>query len=234
VAPSRNGWRPDQARGLLEAYGIATPRTVLADSPEAAARAAEEIGFPVALKLVSPSITHKSDVGGVVLDVRRTDEVVRAYEDMAHRLERQGRRAEMTGVTVQTMVKGGVEAVIGMTRDASFGPLLMFGLGGVQVELLKDVVFRVHPLSDRDAAEMVRGIKGAGLFDGYRGAPPSDIAALQEMLLRVSQMVGDHPEILEMDLNPVSVRERGQGCVVLDARIAVQAVTHPAAVTATS
>jgi len=102
------------------------------------------------------------------------------------------------------------------------------------VELLKDVIFRVHPLSDRDAAEMVRGIKGAALFDGYRGAPPSDIAALQEMLLRVSQMVGDHPEILEMDLNPVSVRERGQGCVVLDARIAVQAVTHPAAVTATS
>ncbi|HET9327822.1 MAG TPA: acetate--CoA ligase family protein [Candidatus Eisenbacteria bacterium] len=214
---------PEAVRALLEAYRIPSPATVLAATPDAAARAAEQVGYPVALKLASETITHKSDVGGVVLDVRRAEEAVHAFERMARQLEKQGRRAEMQGVTVQPMLRGGVEAVIGMTRDASFGPLLMFGLGGTQVELLKDVVFRVHPLSDRDAAEMVRRIKGARLFDGYRGAPPSDVGALEEMLMRVSQMVGDHPEIVEMDLNPVSVRERGQGCIVLDARIAVHA-----------
>lgn len=222
---------PERMRKLLEAYGIRTPPTVLATTPEAAVRAAEELGYPVALKLASPTITHKSDVGGVALDVRRSDEVLHAYEEMARRLEEQGRRGEMAGVIVQPMVRGGVEAVIGMTRDSSFGPLLMFGLGGVQVEVLRDVVFRVHPLSDRDAAEMVGGIKGAALFDGYRGAPPSDVEAIQDILMRVSQMVGDHPDILEMDLNPVSVREHGQGCVVLDARIAVQAAPKPAELT---
>jgi acetyl coenzyme A synthetase (ADP forming)-like protein len=227
TAGSKNGetesrWlAPEAVRALLEAYRIASPPTVLATVPEAAVRAAEKVGYPVALKLASSTITHKSDVGGVVLDVRDEDEVRRAFEDMARRLEEHGHRGEMAGVVVQPMIRGGAEAVIGMTRDPMFGPLLMFGLGGTQVELLNDVVFRVHPLSDRDAAEMVRGIKGRALFDGYRGAPPSDVEALQEILLRISQMVGDHPEIVEMDLNPVSVRERGQGCIVLDARIAV-------------
>ena len=111
--------------------------------------------------------------------------------------------------------------MIGVTRDPSFGPLVMFGLGGVQVELLKDVAFRVHPLTDRDAREMVREIRGAALFEGWRGAPPADVAAVEETLLRVSQLVEDHPEIEEMDLNPIQVRPQGRGCVVVDARIAV-------------
>jgi acyl-CoA synthetase (NDP forming) len=120
------------------------------------------------------------------------------------------------------MVREGIETILGMTRDPSFGPLLMFGMGGVQVELIQDVVFRVHPLTDRDAGEMVRGVKGAPRFDGYRGAPAGDRAALEEVLLRVSQLCGDHPEIVEMDLNPLTVLEPGRGCVVIDARVAVK------------
>src|SRR5262249_17218355 len=143
-------------------------------------------------------------------------------EAIASRLRERGRLEQMTGVAIQPMIREGVEAIVGMTRDPMFGPLLMFGLGGVQVELLNDVVFRVHPLSDRDASEMGRGIKGARLLEGYRGAPPSDIPALEEILQRVSQMAGAHAELVEIDLNPLRVRERGRGCVVLDARIVVR------------
>jgi acetyltransferase len=214
---------PDDVRRLLAAYGIATPSVVSAATAEQAAEAADRLGYPVAVKLASPTITHKSDVGGVVLDVRDAAEVRRAFADIAARMREVGRAVEMTGVTVQPMVRDGVEAIIGMTRDPSFGPLIMFGLGGVQVELLQDVVFRVHPLSDRDASEMVHGIKGARLFDGYRGAPRCDVEVLEDILLRVSQLAGDHPEVAEMDLNPLKVRERGRGCLVLDARIAVKA-----------
>ena len=128
----------------------------------------------------------------------------------------------MSGVSVHAMVRDGIETIVGVTRDPSFGPLLMFGMGGVQVELLKDVVFRVHPLTDRDAREMVRGVKGARLFEGFRGSPPGDVAALEEVLLRVSQLTGDHPDIVELDLNPLKVREPGRGCVTLDARVAIQ------------
>src|SRR5262249_55904914 len=155
--------------------------------------------FPVAIKLVSPTITHKSDVGGVVLSVRDAAEARQAFDGIASRLAAAGRRAEMSGGTVQPMIADGIECIVGMTRDPSFGPLLMFGLGGVQVELLKDVVFRVHPLTDRDAREMVAGIKGAALFDGYRGAPPADRPGVEEVLQRLSQLSGAHPEIVEID-----------------------------------
>jgi acyl-CoA synthetase (NDP forming) len=119
------------------------------------------------------------------------------------------------------MVQDGIEAIVGVTHDASFGPLVMFGLGGVQVELLRDVAFRIHPVTDRDAHEMVRAVRGFRLLEGYRGAPPGDIAALEQMVLRVSQIIDDHPDILEMDLNPIKVLSPGHGCVVVDARIAV-------------
>jgi acyl-CoA synthetase (NDP forming) len=125
-------------------------------------------------------------------------------------------------VIVQPMVTTGAEAVIGMTRDPVFGPLVMFGLGGVHVEVLRDVMFRIHPLTDRDASEMVRGIRGVALLQGYRGAPRADMAALEEAILRVSQLAGDFPEVVEMDLNPLRVHEQGQGCEVLDARVAVK------------
>jgi acyl-CoA synthetase (NDP forming) len=213
---------PDEIRSLLGAYHIKTPCMALATTADGAANAAEELGYPVAVKLVSPTITHKSDVGGVVLDVRDAAEVRWAFEEIARRVTSLGEGAQMSGVMVQSMIRTGMEAVVGMTRDPVFGPLLMFGLGGVHLELLRDVMFRVHPLTDRDASDMVSGIKGAALLRGYRGAAPGDVAALEEMILRVSALAGDCPEIVEMDLNPVSVGEPGGGCVVLDARVAVR------------
>jgi acetyl coenzyme A synthetase (ADP forming)-like protein len=212
---------PDEVTDLLDAYGIARPAVASAATADEAAAAATKLGYPVAVKLASPTIIHKSDVGGVVLDVRDESDLRKACTTIAAHLDALGRRGEMTGVTVHPMVREGIETIVGMTRDPSFGPLLMFGMGGVQVELVQDVVFRVHPLTDRDAREMVRGVKGARQFDGYRGAPPGDVPALEEALLRVSQLAGDHPEIVEMDLNPLKVLTPGRGCVVLDARVAV-------------
>jgi acetate---CoA ligase (ADP-forming) len=194
----------------------------VAAGADEAADAADDIGYPVAVKLDSPTLTHKSDLGGVVLNVRDSSEARWSFQEIAERLDHAGKLAQMTGVTVQPMVRTGVEVVIGATRDPVFGPLVMFGLGGSHLELLRDVVFRVHPLTDRDAAEMVRGIQGAPLLSGYRGSPPCDTAALEDTLLRVSQLVGDHPEIVEMDLNPLSVQPAGHGAIVLDSRIAVQ------------
>ena len=130
----------------------------------------------------------------------------------------------MEGVIVQEMVPGGVEVIVGLTQDPSFGPLIMFGLGGIQVELIKDVAFRIHPLTDVDARDMVRSIKGFPLLTGWRGSPPTDIEALEQLLLRVSAMVEDIPEIAEMDLNPVKVLSPGEGCCVVDARILLKPV----------
>ena len=226
LARAQNGkgaWlTPDEVQWLLAAWKIATPTVAFARSAEEAATAAERLGFPVAVKLASETITHKSDVGGVRLDLRSAKEVRDAFAKIEAKLDKLGKRAEMAGVTVQPMVREGVETIVGMTRDASFGPLLLFGLGGVTVELLKDVVSRVHPLTDKDAAQMVHGIRGAQLLQGYRGAPPGDLPRLQEAILRVSQLAGEFPEIAEMDLNPLKVLPPGKGCVVLDARVLVR------------
>jgi acetyl coenzyme A synthetase (ADP forming)-like protein len=222
-ADEKGAWlTPGEVTRLLAAWRIPTPAIAFAADAAAAATAAEALGFPVAVKLASESITHKSDVGGVRLDLRNTGEVREAFGAIERRLAELGRRAEMTGVTVQPMVREGLETIVGVTRDPSFGPLLLFGLGGVQVELLKDVYFRVHPLTDRDAAQMVRGVRGAKLLEGYRGAPPGDVPKLEEAILRVSQLVGEFPEIAEMDLNPLKVLPPGRGCVALDARVLVR------------
>jgi acetyl coenzyme A synthetase (ADP forming)-like protein len=221
--PESGAWlAPDEVTRLLAAWRIATPAIDFARTADEAAAAAERRGFPVAIKLASDTITHKSDVGGVRLDLRNTGEVREAFAAIVRALEGLGRRGEMLGVTVQPMVREGLETIVGMTRDPSFGPLLAFGLGGVQVELLRDVVFRVHPLTDRDASQMVHGIRGAKLLEGYRGAPPGDVPKLEETLLRISQLVGEFPQIAEMDLNPLKVLPPGRGCVVLDARVLVR------------
>ncbi len=213
--------RPDEVRAVLAAYGIVMPPTEVATDASSAAALARRYGFPVAIKLASDTLTHKSDVGGVVLDVRSEAEVHRAWDGIAERLHARGLAAAMAGVTVQPMITEGIEAAVGVTTDRSFGPLIMFGLGGIYVELLKDVAFRVHPLTDRDAQHMIREIRGARLFEGWRGAPPGDVPALEGLLLRVSQLVEDHPGVVEMDLNPVKVLPPGQGCTIVDARIAV-------------
>ena len=215
--------RPAEVRALLGAYGIASPEQAVATDADAAVAAARRIGFPVAVKLVSDAVTHKSEVGGVVLDVADESGVRAAFTGIAARLRTAGQARDMQGVAVQAMVRDGIEAIVGVTHDPSFGPMLMFGLGGTQVELLKDVVFRLPPITDLDAAEMVRAPRGFPLLEGYRGGPAADIAALETLLLRVSQLVGDHPEIVEMDLNPIKALAPGRGCRVVDARVAVRA-----------
>ncbi len=213
---------PEETREVLQAYGIAVPQSRVARTVTEAVAAAEAFGFPVVLKLVSSSITHKSDVGGVALDLRNAQDVRDAYAGIERRMEAGGGKAMMEGVLVQPMIQDGAEAIVGMVHDPSFGPLVMFGLGGVQVELLKDVAFRVQPLSDHDARDLVRGVRGFPLLAGYRGAPPRDVPVLEELLLRVSQLAGEHEDVVEMDLNPVKVLAPRRGCLVVDARIAVR------------
>ncbi len=207
---------------LLAAYGIRSAKAKLARTTRAAAEAAKRIGFPVAAKIASSTITHKTDIGGVALNLQSEVAVRGAFDLMKDRLREMGRLREMDGIMVQEMVSGGIEAIVGVTQDPSFGPLMMFGLGGTYVELLKDIVFRIHPLTDLDAGEMVRSPKGYPLLEGWRGSEPGDTAALEELLLRVSAMVEEIPEMMEMDLNPVKVLSPGQGCLVVDTRILLQ------------
>jgi acetyl coenzyme A synthetase (ADP forming)-like protein len=204
---------------LLACYGIRQAEIVVARTSSEAQTAAARLGFPVAVKLESPTITHKTDVGGVILNVASKNEVEKAYNTIKKNLEKLGRQQEMSGVAVQQMMSGGIETIVGVTQDPSFGPLMMFGSGGIYAELIKDVTMKLHPITDLDAAEMIRSLKMTKLFDGYRGSPPRDVKALQNLLLRVSAMVEDIPEIAELDLNPVNVMPRGEGYRVIDARI---------------
>ena len=226
-AMTRSDQRPlwlsaEEIAGLLRCYGIRFVETAMAKTADEAAALAAKIGFPVVVKLHSSTIVHKTDVGGVVLDIRSEEEVKKAFNDIRARLVAIGREGEMDGVTVQRMVKEGIEATAGVTQDPSFGPLIMFGLGGIYAELLKDVALRLHPLTDLDAKELVESIKMSKLFDGFRGSPPSDKEAVQDLLLRLSALVEDVPQIAELDLNPVKVLPQGQGYWVVDARILVK------------
>ena len=182
-------------------------------------QAARELGLPVVLKIDSRDVIHKTDVGGVALDLRSEAEVRAAYDALIARVLAAQPDAHVDGVTVERYVRGGRETIIGMTQDSSFGPVLMFGLGGIYVEAVRDVTFRVQPVSDIDAHEMVRSIRGVRLLEGVRGEPPADMAAIEEAIQRVSQLVGTHAEILELDINPFVVFERGG--VAVDARMRV-------------
>lgn len=204
---------------LLSAYGIQTPESAVATSPEHAAQVATELGYPVALKVVSDRIIHKTDVGGVILDRRDPEEVRRGFDAIVAKARAQGFEDSVQGVLVQRYLSEGLEAVVGTTLDPAFGPLVMFGLGGAYVELVRDVVFRLHPLSEYDIQSMIREVRAYRLLEGYRGKPPGDVEALHDLLSRVSQMVSDLPELIEMDLNPVKILAPGKGCVAVDARI---------------
>jgi acetyl coenzyme A synthetase (ADP forming)-like protein len=210
---------PRGISSLLTCYGMHFVETLVARTPTEAVAAASRIGFPVAVKLVSSTVTHKSDVGGVVLGVDSGDKVKQAFNDIRARLKNDGRQNEMQGVIVQKMVNEGLEAIVGVTQDPSFGPLIMFGSGGVYAELMKDVVLRLHPISDLDAEEMINSIRLSSLFKGFRGSPPADIGAIQDLLLRLSAMVEDIPHIAELDFNPVKVMPQGEGYCIVDARI---------------
>jgi acyl-CoA synthetase (NDP forming) len=213
---------PEEIAEVLAAYGIAEPEGRMARTADEAVAAATALGFPVVLKLRSRTLTHKTDVGGVALDLRDADEVREAWRRMRRNLEALGRLGEMEGATLQPLVREGVETILGMTRDATFGPLIMFGLGGVHVEIMKDVSFRLAPLTDRDARELMHEVRSYPLLEGYRGAPPADVHALHETLLRLSQLAEELPRIAEMDLNPVRVLGPGRGVVAIDARIRLE------------
>jgi len=216
-----SGWlNPDETRAVLKAYGIPQASGAMARSADEAVRVAERVGYPVAMKVVSSTIVHKSEVGGIRLNISSEEEVRNSY-DLIQAAALKSSSSPAEGVLVQKMLSGGIELIAGITNDPLFGPLLAFGLGGVNVEILNDVQFRVSPLTDSDARQMVREIRGFRILKGYRGHAPADIAAVEEILLRLSHLAEEIPELAEMDLNPLIAMPPGQGCFAVDARIRV-------------
>lgn len=217
------GWlSAEQTRSVLSAFALPLPRAGICRTAEEAAALAQDIGFPVALKLASRQIVHKSEFGGVQLNLPDEKAVAKTFGEIRDRLVNENKLDAFDGVLVQPMITGGVELMVGVTEDPLFGPLIGFGLGGIHVEILKDICFRVTPITDRDAAEMVRSIRGYPLLEGYRGHPPADIPAIEDLLLRVARLVEEVPEISELDLNPIIALPPGQGCLIVDARIRVE------------
>jgi len=211
-----------EAFDLLECYGISVARRALARDAEEAAAAADEMGYPVVLKAVAPSIVHKTEVGGVRLDLETADEVREAFGEIVESVRSQEGGATLDGILVQEMVSGGRETIVGTTEEPNFGPLVMFGLGGIYVEALRDVTFRIQPVTDVDAREMVRDIRGLPLLEGVRGAESVDLDRLAEVIQRVSQLVGAHREIREMDINPFLAFPEEDRCVAVDARVRLE------------
>ncbi len=212
-----------EARALLSLYGIPVPPGSLATTAQEAVEAAEQAGYPVVLKISSPEILHKSDIGGVALNLASARAVRSAFREIMARARQGFPNADIWGVQVAGMVSGGQEIIVGATRDPQFGHLLMFGLGGILVEVLGDVSFRVAPLSRLDALGMMQETRAYRLLQGVRGQPAADTEAIADCLLRVSRLVTDFPEIEELDINPLTVRGVGQGAIALDARVVLQA-----------
>jgi acetate---CoA ligase (ADP-forming) len=208
-----------EAREVMEAYGMRLPQSRLARTPDEAAEIAAELGFPVVMKISSPDILHKSDVGGVKVGIKDAGEARDSFELIEYRARKYSASARIWGVLVQQMVPKGREVLVGVTRDPQFGPLVAVGMGGIYVEVLKDVAFRLAPISEQEVKEQLRSIRTYPLLRGVRGEAAADIAAVEETVLRVSQLVTDFPEIVEMDINPLVVHGAGQGAIVLDARI---------------
>lgn len=211
-----------EARALLEAYGIAVPSEALATTPQEAARLAAQIGYPVVMKLISPDILHKTEVGGVILNVSAARAARAAFTTLIERARAAQPAARLRGVQIQQMVRGGQEVIVGVKRDPTFGPLVMFGLGGIYVEILADVSFRLAPLTAADAWEMLAEVRSAKLLAGVRGAPPADRAALVDAIVRIGQLAADHPQIAELDLNPLLVLGEGRGVMAVDARMILE------------
>ncbi|UCH63982.1 MAG: acetate--CoA ligase family protein [Fidelibacterota bacterium] len=208
-----------EARGVIAAYGIPLPESRLARTSEEAIEIAENIGFPVALKIASPDILHKSDIGGIRLDLKNANDVRDAFDLIMYRSLKHMPDAEIWGTLVQEMVDPGKEVIVGMSHDPQFGPLILFGLGGIYVEVLKDVAFRLTPITEREAAAMINEIRAAPLLRGVRGEKRSDVKAITEIIQRVSQLVMEFPEIVELDINPLVVHN--EGAIALDARLSI-------------
>ena len=209
-----------EAKMICMEYGIPVTRFRVAKTREEALRFAEEIGYPVVLKIVSPDVIHKFDVGGVILNLKSAKNVQDAYDKILTNVKKHRQDARIVGVFVQEMAPPSTEIIVGATKDPQFGPALMFGLGGIFVEVLKDVTFRIAPITELDAREMITEVKAYPILRGYRGQPPADIEAIVQILLNTSRLMMDYPEIKELDLNPIMVYEKGAKTV--DARIILE------------
>jgi acyl-CoA synthetase (NDP forming) len=220
MAKSRSLLTEVESKALLKKAGIPVIEAKLARSKKEAVSISKEVGFPVVLKISSPDVIHKSDSGGVKLGLANATQVGKAYSEIVLAIEKAFPKAVIEGVSVQEMAPPGVEVIVGMSKDPQFGPVLMFGLGGIFVEVLKDVSFRIVPVSERDAGEMIREIKGYPVLEGYRGQEPASIPALEMLIVKVSQFVGKNPQIKELDLNPVFAYP--DKAVAVDARIILE------------
>jgi len=209
-----------ESKKMLQAAGIPVVETRFARTMKEAVAISKELGFPVALKVMSEEVVHKSDAGGVKLGLENGSQVEKAYSGMMASVKAAYPKAKIDGVSVQRMARKGVEVIVGMSKDPQFGPVLMFGLGGVLVELLKDVAFRIVPVAKYDAAEMIREIKGFPMLTGFRGSEPCDLAALENLIVGVSNFVEKHPEVKELDLNPVFAYK--DGVMAVDARVVLE------------
>jgi len=211
-----------ESRLVLDAYGVSLIPGALARNAEEAVEAAERLGFPVVMKVVSPQILHKSDVGGIRLNLKSPGEVREAFSEMMTRLQSLLPHADLEGVLIEAMAPAGHEVIIGMRRDPNFGPVMMFGLGGIYVELFRDVAFRVAPLTHDDALEMIFETRAGRLLSGFRNQPIADLEAILDAILRLSHLSLDFPEIQEAEINPLLVRPKGEGAVALDCRILLE------------
>ncbi len=215
----RNVLFPHEAMNVAKAYGIPTPASGLATSADEAVNYADEMGYPVVMKIVSPDIMHKTDIGGVELNLTNSNMVRIAFDEIMRKCMKGQPLAKIYGITVDKMVPKGREMIIGMSRDAQFGPMVMFGLGGIYVNYLKDVAFRLAPMNEREAQHMMEETKSYSLLKGVRGETPADIDKLREAILRIGHLVWDFPELQDLDINPIFVYDEGKGCSALDVKI---------------
>lgn len=220
MVKSQNLLTEVESKELLKKAEIPVVEAKLARSKKEAISIGKEIGFPVVLKISSPDVVHKSDSGGVKLGLANTTQVGKAYSEIISSVKQAYPEAQIEGVSVQPMAPPGVEVIVGMSKDPQFGPVLMFGLGGILVEVLKDVSFRIVPVTERDAREMIREIKGYPILEGYRGQKPASIQALEKLIVKVSQFVEKNPQIKELDLNPIFAYP--DKAVAVDARIILE------------
>ena len=206
-----------EAKELLREYGISVPDFKLIKSKDEIVGLAKEINFPIVMKIVSPDIIHKTEAGGVKVGIKDEKEAKAAYQNIIYKVKKYKKEAKISGVIAYSMIPQGTEIIIGMMKDPCFGPTIMFGLGGIFVEILKDISFRILPLEERDAEEMIFEIKGYQILKGIRGETPKDVKSIRDVLMKISQLVMENPEIKEIDLNPIFVFEKG--LQVVDARM---------------
>lgn len=219
-AENRKSLLETEAKTICARYGIPVTEFMVAKTAEEAVKSAEKIGYPLVMKIVSPDVIHKFDVGGVMINLRTSKEVKSAFKKILDNVKNHNPNARIAGVTVQELAPESTEVIVGAIKDPQFGQTLMFGLGGIFVEILKDVTFRIAPVTEQEAKEMITEVKAYPLLQGYRGQPPADASAIVHILLSTSKLVMEHPEIKELDLNPVMVYQKGAKTV--DARIILE------------